>query len=139
SPDDAISYTDVTTGASGSSPGEAYAGGTDYLHYRYIYAGPDALAIRANEGDAHLGAGPGGGALEATAGNNLLVGGAGSNFLVGGAGADGGHDTFVVDVRSGVTWNTIVNLHAGDQIEVEGFRAGVSTMPFTALDGVAGY
>ena len=45
----------------------------------------------------------------------------------------------MVDIRNGVTWNTIVNFHEGDQIEVEGFQSGASTMPFTASDGVAGY
>ena len=42
-------------------------------------------------------------------------------------------------LRSGITWNTIVNFHPGDQATLVGFTGGVSTMPLTAADGVAGY
>ena len=39
----------------------------------------------------------------------------------------------------GVTWSTIVNFHAGDSATIFGFNPGVSTQPFTAVDGIGGY
>ena len=75
-----------------------------------------------------------------TAGTNVLDGGGGSNFLVGSTGADGGTDTFFVDCRAGVeTWSTIVNFHPGDSATIFGFHDGISTRPYTAVDGAGGY
>ena len=79
--------------------------------------------------------GNGNDALTVQSGNNVLDGGAGSNLLVGGT----GDDTFFVDARdSAVTWSTLANFHAGDQVAIFGFQQGLSTMPLTAADRPAG-
>ncbi len=95
--------------------------------------------IAASTPNVFLHGGGGDDALQAHTGSNVLDGGAGSNFLVGGAGADGGADTFFVDGRGGQTWSTLVNFHHGDALTLWGFQPGVSTNPWTASDGAAGY
>lgn len=136
----AMQYTDATTGAAGQDPGTRYSGPVDYLQWQFLWSGAGAVAIAANAPNTFLKGGPAGDALLATAGNNVLDGGGGSNFLVGATGADGGFDTFFVDGRGGVeTWSTIVNFHQGDQATIFGFHPGLSTRPYTANDGAAGY
>ena len=78
-------------------------------------------------------------ALLATGGSNVLDGGGGSNFLAGAAGADGGADTFFVEGRAGVAWDTILNFHPGDAVTLFGFQAGQSTYSWTASDGAPGF
>ncbi|GAC1344885.1 MAG: hypothetical protein NVSMB18_23440 [Acetobacteraceae bacterium] len=140
-PAGAVAITDATTSASSVASGDDYTGPVDYLQRQYIYAGTDNVAIAANVSNAFLKGGPGGDALQAKGGNNILDGGGGSNFLIGGTGADGGRDTFFVDARDPgvVTWSTIVNFHQGDQATIFGFHPNLSTRPFTASDGAAGY
>ena len=97
-------------------------------------------------------------AIAATIGNVFLHGGAGRRCterqgrdqragrrrgvqLPGGRqGTDGGTDTFFVDGRSdGATWSTVANFHHGDAMTLWGFQDGVSTRPWTALEGATGY
>ena len=135
-----LHYTDTTTGGSGTAAPDIYAGPVAGLQRQYIWASPDGVAISSTAPDVFLHGGAGADALAVSAGSNVLDGGAGSNFLVGAGGLDGGHDTFFLDARGGgVTWSTLVNFHAGDTATVFGFHAGVSTLPWTASDGVAGY
>ena len=134
-----FAYTDPHAGDSGTEAGAAYAGTVTGLQQQYSWSARDGAAIRANLQNALLQGGPGDDALQVTGGDNVLDGATGSNFLVGGAGSDGGHDSFVLDASSSITWNTIVNFHQGDQATIYGFTAGVSTRPVTASDGVANY
>ena len=133
-------FTDPATGTSGSDPGTDYAGPVSYLRHQFIWPGSGGVAVRAGVPNVFLHGGPGADALTVTGGTNVLDGGGGSNFLVGATGADGGTDTFFVDCRAGVeTWSTIVNFHPGDSATIFGFHAGLSTRPYTALDGAVGY
>jgi len=135
-----ISYTNTATGISGTATSDIYAGPVAGLQRQYIWAGTDGAAISTDAPDVFLHGGTGADALAVSRGSNVLDGGAGSNFLTGGTGADGGHDTFFVDARGGATtWSTLVNFHAGDTATIFGFHAGLSTRPYTASDGTAGY
>lgn len=139
-PANAFLFTDATAGTSGQTRGDAYAGPVAGLQRQYIWPSADGVAIAATVGNVFLHGGPGDDALSVSSGTNVLDGGVGSNFLTGGTGADGGTDTFFVDGRGGgVTWSTVVNFHHGDAVTVFGFQAGVSTLPWTAVDGVQGY
>lgn len=135
-----VRFTDTVTTGSGSAASTAYTGPVDYLQHEYIWSSPDSVAISAGSPNTFLKGNAGGDALVVTGGRNVLDGGGGSNFLVGASGADGGTDTFFVDSRSSVeTWSTIVNFSQGDYATIFGFHAGLSTMPFTAVDGASGY
>ncbi len=132
--------TDTATGASSGSAGTAYTGPVSLLQHQFIWSSPDGAAIAAAVPDVFLHGGAGNDALSVGGGTNVLDGGLGSNFLVGGTGADGGADTFFLDGRAaGSTWSTVANFHHGDAVTIFGFVAGVSTQPWTAVDGAAGY
>lgn len=135
----AFAVIETTTGQSAHSDGEAYAGPVTFLQRQFIWSGDGGIVIAASTPGVFLHGGGGDDALQAQAGSNVLDGGAGSNFLVGGAGGDGGADTFFVDGRGGQTWSTLVNFHHGDALTLWGFQPGVSTSPWTASDGAAGY
>ena len=135
-----FSYTDVVTGDIGYDPGTVYSGPVDYLRQQFIWSGNDAVAISAAVPSAFLKGGASGDALMAQGGQNVLDGGGGSNFLIGANGADGGKDVFFVDSREAVeTWSTVVNFHVGDLATIFGFHPGLSTRPYTDVDGAAGY
>ncbi len=135
-----FSYTDVITNSVGYAQGTAYTGPVTYLQQEYLWNSTDSVAIAAAVPNAFLHGGAGADALFAKGGQNVLDGGGGSNFLIGGDGGDGGTDTFFVDGRGAVeTWSTIVNFHQGDAATIFGFHPGLSTLPFTASDGAAGY
>ncbi len=135
-----IRFTNPGAATSGSGASAAYAGPVDYLQHEYIWSSTDSVAISAASPNTFLKGNAGGDALLVAGGKNVLDGGGGSNFLIGGTGADGGTDTFFVDSRSSVeTWSTIVNFHLGDYATIFGFHAGVSTLPFTDVDGAVGY
>ena len=137
---DNFSYTDAVTNVSGTATGTPYTGPVSYLDWQYIWASPDAAAVRANVANAFVKGNSGRDALQVTGGSNVLDGGRDSNFLVGASGADSGFDTFYVDGRGGeVTWSTVVNFHQGDQATIFGFTAGLSTMSFTENEGADGY
>ena len=69
------------------------------------------------------------------AGADILDGGIGSNFLNGNAGTD----TFFLDGRGGtVTWSTITDWAAGEQLSVWGWRTD-SRVVVWRDDGAAGY
>lgn len=133
-----ISYTDVDTAGLGYTNGDAYSGPVAGLEHQYIWGSAHKVAIGASTNNVFLHGGSGDDAISVVGGTNVLDGGAGSNFLVGATGSS--VDTFFVDGRGGgVTWSTIVNFHAGDAATIFGFNPGVSTQPFTALDGIGGY
>jgi Ca2+-binding RTX toxin-like protein len=99
----------------GTSSGEIVAGtaGNDFMN---LLGGDDA----ANGG----------------AGDDVLDGGIGSNFLTGGA----GRDVFFSDGRGGtVTWSTITDWQAGEQLSLWGWQPGVSQVTWSDFAGAAGY
>ena len=135
-----VRYTNTGTGISGTATSDIYAGPVAGLQRQYIWTGTDGAAISTDAPDVFLHGGAGNDALSVSRGTNVLDGGAGSNFLTGSTGTDGGTDTFFVDARGGATtWSTLVNFHAGDTATIFGFHAGLSTRPYTANDGAAGY
>lgn len=135
-----LHYTDTATGQSGTMASDIYSGPVAGLQRQYIWSSPDGVAISSAAPDVFLHGGAGTDALAVSGGSNVLDGGGGSNFLVGATGGDGGHDTFFLDARDpAVTWSTLVNFHQGDMATIFGFRAGTSTLPWTASDGAAGY
>jgi serralysin len=98
----------------GGSSGEV-AVGTDSNDFFNLLAGDDAAA---------------GGA-----GADILDGGIGSNFLSGNAGTD----TFFLDGRGGtVTWSTITDWSAGEQLSVWGWKANSKVIVWRQ-DGAAGF
>lgn len=135
-----VSATDTATNQSSVSSATAYTGPVSYLQYQYIWGSADGVVMQAGADSMFLHGNSGDDALQARAGSNVLDGGGGSNFLVGASGSDGGHDTFFIDGRGGgVTWSSVVNFHHGDAVTIFGFTAGVSTLPFSANEGAAGY
>ncbi len=135
----AFAITEAATGQAAQSDGDAYAGPVAFLQRQFIWSGTNGIVLSASTSNVFLHGGTGDDALAVQDGNNVLDGGAGSNFLVGGTGAGGGTDTFFVDGRGGNTWSTIVNFHQGDSLTLWGFQPGISTLPWTASDGTAGY
>ncbi len=70
------------------------------------------------------------------AGNDVIDGGLGSNFLTGGT----GRDTFFSDGRGGgITWSTITDFEAGEQLSLFGWQPGVSRRVMVASDGAEGF
>lgn len=137
----AIAYTDVVSNISAADVAQPYSDpNVPYLNYAYFWNSSDAVAIAASVSNVFLHGNSAGDALQAFGGQNVLDGGGGSNFLIGATGSDGGSDVFFVDGRDQVnTWSTIVNFHKGDTAVIFGFKQGISTQPWTASDGAAGY
>lgn len=70
------------------------------------------------------------------AGDDVIDGGLGSNLLSGGA----GKDTFFLDGRGGgMTWTTIADWEAGEQLSVWGWRPGTSRVTWVDSDGVGNF
>ena len=135
-----INIIDQTTGVTSTDPGTVYTGPVSYLQYQYLYFGSDDVVLGANVNNVFLHGGAGNDAIQVKGGSNVIDGGGGSNFLVGATGADGGNDTFFIDETSNIeTWSTLVNFHVGDTATIFGFKAGISTLPITAVDGAGGY
>ncbi len=135
-----FSVTNVDTDLSGGNDGTGYTGSDSSLQHQFIWPSTQSVAVRADIPNVFIQSGSADDALQVTSQSNILDGGAGSNFLVGATGADGGTDQFYVDASGpGVTWNTLVNFHLGDEVTIWGFQQGVSTDSWTASAGAAGY
>lgn len=135
-----FAWTDTTTGVAGGAAGDPYGGPVSYLRYQYLWSGGDSVNVTATAADVFMQGGPGNDALVASGGSNVLDGGAGSNFLVGAVGADGGADTFFLDGRgANATWDTLVNVHAGDALTLWGYVPGSATITWADGEGAAGY
>ena len=133
----AFAQTDTVTGVGTHPHGDTYSGPVSYLTRQYVYTGPDAVAMAANQPNVFLKGGPLDDALTVVSGRNVLDGGTGSNFLTGGT----GEDEFYVDGRGGqVSWGTLVNFHAGDKATFWGFDPAISTRVWSASpEGANGY
>jgi len=137
-----VSVIDTTQDASFSYSvaSDDYAGPLGFLRSQYVYSGTHAMVIAARDGSAFLHGGPADDALAASSGSNVLDGGAGSNFMIGATGTDGGADTFYADLRSpAVVWDTLINFHAGDDMTLWGYVAGVSSWRWDGVAGANGY
>ena len=124
-----------------------YEYGESNLRLAAPYTGPLALDTQLVTGCAYeqiagtarrdfITAGAGNDAVDGGAGRDVIDGGTGSNFLTGGAGID----TFFVDGRGDeITWTTITDWEAGEQLSLWGFIPGSSTQLWSASDGAEGY
>ncbi len=76
-------------------------------------------------------------AANGAAGDDVLDGGTGSNFLTGGS----GNDTIFLDGRAGtITWSTVTDFSAGDQVNIWGWNSSVSKQVFAMENqGADGY
>ena len=126
---------DTVTGTPSFTLASAYLGTDTDLHTQFAAIGTDSVALFASTAGTFLQSGAANDILVGSSGNNMLSAGGGSNFLVGGTGTD----TFSVDgTGSASTWNAILNFHAGDLLEVAGYKPGTSNISWTDTNGQAG-
>jgi hypothetical protein len=112
-----------------------YSGPVTHLNYELIGAAGDEVVIGTGSNDFINTLG-GTDAADAGAGDDVLDGGTGSNFLNGGAGTD----VFFLDGRGGtVTWSTVADWQAGEQLSVWGYRPGVSKLTWEREAGAYGF
>lgn len=115
--------------------GSAYAGPVTTLR-RQLFGTSANEVLGGTSSNDFLNLFDGDDAANAGAGNDVIDGGLGSNFLTGGAGTD----TFFSDGRSGgVTWTTIVDWAAGEQLSLWGWRPGTSRVTWVDSDGVGDF
>lgn len=130
-----FAWTDTAGGRAGSTAATTYSGPVNHLDLQFLGAGgPEAIGgtpfndfVNALGGDD---------AVSAGLGDDVLDGGTGSNFLTGGP----GRDVFFTDGRGGgVTWSTITDWEAGEQLSLWGWRPGVSRATWVESGGTEGY
>jgi hypothetical protein len=114
---------------------EVYGGPVDYLRYQFLGSGQGEV-VTGTSGNDFINLLGGDDAVQGGVGRDVLDGGTGSNFLNGGADLD----VFFLDGRAGtVTWSTIADWQAGEQLSVFGFRPGVSRLTWVQDAGADGY
>ncbi|WP_353862031.1 M10 family metallopeptidase C-terminal domain-containing protein [Azospirillum formosense] len=112
-----------------------YAGPAQNLQWQWIGT-DDSEAVNGGAGNDFFSGHGGNDAIDGGAGNDVIDGGTGSNFLTGGA----GNDIFFLDGRSGEpVWSTVTDLEAGEQVTIWGWKAGVSTLSWSEMEGAAGF
>jgi hypothetical protein len=115
--------------------GPATAAGGEAIRFQFL-GNSEGELLHGTEYNDFISVGAGDDAVNAGAGNDVIDGGLGSNFLTGGAGTD----IFFLDGRgSGVTWSTITDWEAGEQLSVWGWTAGTSKVVLWQQDGAEGY
>jgi hypothetical protein len=131
-----ISYTDTTTGISGTAPVQAYEGSYAPLTYEYVSGNNDNMAFASPGNGLFLVAGSGSDAISVSSGSNVIDAGGGSNFIKGGSGVD----IVFEKLGSSSVWDTIINFHSGDSVGVWGFVPGHSIMSWSSVEmGAPGY
>ncbi len=113
-----------------------YTGPVTFLEYQLLgNATGDVITGSANNDFINLLGGDD--AANGGAGDDVLDGGTGSNFLAGGS----DNDTIFLDGRAGtITWSTVTDFSAGDQVNIWGWNAGVSKQVFAMENqGADGY
>ncbi|AXS81505.1 hypothetical protein HYN24_10170 [Dechloromonas sp. HYN0024] len=124
-----------TTDAGNATP-TVYSGAVGFLEFQFLGGAVGEIVIGSKYNDfINLLAGDD--AADGAGGDDVLDGGIGSNFLTGGA----GKDTFFLDGRGGsVTWSTITDFEAGDQVNIWGWQPNVSKLLLTqASAGASGF
>lgn len=130
-----LTYAQTGAGLAATKVATAYSGPVDSLRFQYLGSGNGETVIGTVSND-FINALGGDDAINAGRGDDVLDGGTGSNFLTGGAGVD----TFFTDGRGGtVTWSTITDWQAGEQLSLFGYQPGVSRLLWLDQDGTAGY
>ena len=113
-----------------STFGTAYVGPVVGLQRQYLGTNGNEV-VTGTSGNDFINLLGGDDATDGGAGNDVIDGGLGSNFLTGGSGID----TFFLDARGNgatVTWSTITDWQAGEQLSVFGFRPGRDQIPVAA-------
>jgi len=117
---------------------QAYAGSVSYLQWQFLGT-TQGEAVTGTASNDFLNLLAGNDAADGGAGNDVLDGGTGSNFLTGGA----GRDVFFLDGRGAssgaVTWSTIADWQAGEQLSLWGWRPNISQALWVDVDGATGF
>jgi hypothetical protein len=125
-------------GVSTLEAAQAYAGPVSYLQWQFL-GSAQGEAVAATSANDFLNLAGGNDAADGGAGDDVLDGGTGSNFLIGGA----GRDVFFLDGRGAasgtVTWSTIADWQAGEQLSLWGWRPGVTRALWVDDDGAAAF
>ena len=130
-----FAWTNTQTQQSLSNPAPSYSGPVSYLDLQFLGSN-QGEAIAGTAFSDFVNAGGGDDAIASGEGDDVLDGGTGSNFLTGGA----GWDIFFIDGRGGqVTWGTITDWVAGEQLSLWGWLPGVSRVTWADRDGTAGF
>jgi serralysin len=115
--------------------GTAYLGPVSYLQLQYLGGSQDEVVIATEKND-FINLLGGADAADGGVGDDVIDGGLGSNFLTGGA----GRDVFFLDGRSGgVTWGTITDWRAGEELSLWGWRPGASKAQWVEIAGAQGF
>ena len=115
--------------------GPATAAGGETIHFQFLGDSTGEVLIGTGNND-FINVSAGDDAVNAGAGNDVIDGGLDSNFLTGGSGTD----IFFSDGRGGgITWSTITDWQAGEQLSVWGWKPGVSKILLWQQDGAEGY
>ena len=115
--------------------GPATAAGEETIHFQFLGEIAKDVVIGTMYND-FISVGAGVDAVNSGAGNDVVDGGIDSNFLTGGAGTD----IFFSDGRGGgITWSTITDWQAGEQLSVWGWKPGTSQIIEWRQDGAEGY
>jgi len=128
----------MKTGVSSSTTGNAYTGPVAGLQNQCIMITPDNLNITALAPNSFIRTGSGTDAIDVSraGGTNVLDGSTGSNFLVGGT----GNDTFFVDDRGPTAdiWSTVMGFHSGDAATVFGLSQDNAMLSWVDNGGAVG-
>lgn len=123
------------TGVTSQVLAAAYSGPVAHLQQQFVGSDVGEVVVGGNSND-FINTMGGTDAADAGAGRDVIDGGTGSNFMTGGS----GQDVFFSDGRGGgVTWSTITDWQAGEQLSLWGWRPGVSRITWADSDGTAGY
>jgi methionine-rich copper-binding protein CopC len=115
--------------------GSATAAGRAPIHFEFVGDSTSEVLFGTADND-FISAGGGMDAIDGGAGNDVLDGGTGSSFMTGGTGID----IFFIDGRGGeITWSTITDWQAGEQLALWGWNPGTSTIIAWVQDGAEGY
>lgn len=123
------------TGAGSAFAGIPYSGPVSRLDLQFV-ATEAGEVIGGTAFSDFINAAGGTDAIDGGLGDDVIDGGLGSNFLTGGAGAD----IFFLDGRGGgITWSTITDWQAGEQLTIWGWVPGLSLSAWAASGGTAGF
>ena len=115
--------------------GPATAAGGETIHFQFLGDSTGEVLIGTGNND-FINVSAGDDAVNSGAGNDVIDGGLDSNFLTGGTGTD----IFFSDGRGGgITWSTITDWQAGEQLSVWGWKPGTSQIIMWREDGAEGY
>lgn len=131
-------FTVARSGATMQEQAQPYSGPVAHLRWQCLGTAQGEVVIASADND-FLNLLGGDDAAAGGAGDDVIDGGLGSNFLSGGA----GRDVFFLDGRGAasgaVTWGTITDWQAGEQLSVWGWRPGVSRAIWADSDGAEGW